>query len=504
MNYLDEFRAARRAGVPIVMIRTADFQPVIKDVGTIYQTDKEVGLLKWDACQGVSGINDNGVAAALKVNDGKNPQIATANGVEALKKTLAAMPNNCVLFMMNLQIVLESRDPGRLLITQAIWNCRDQFKSSQRTLVLLVPDMKLPAELANDVITIEMPLPTTEELAGVVKDIYKSAELKAPEKDVLDRAIDAVSGLSTFSAEQVTAMAIGRNGVDPLKMWARKKEIIRQVGGLTVHDKTATFDAIGGNKNVKAYLRQIINGKRRPKLVVLVDEIEKQMGGLNDSSGVGMDAFGVILSAMQDYGWGGVLFPGFPGTAKTQLGKAMGTEAGGLFLTLDLGGMKDKFVGNSEKQVRAAMAMLKAMGGPNVFFIGTCNSMSILKPELKRRFSYGTFFFDLPPSSTRDVIWKIYLEKFQIEKQPMPRSEGWTGAEIEACCQRADELGILLIEAAKFITPVVMSMGDGVGELRDSAHQKYLSAENPGFYDKTAPETDTAIDTIRKIQLEGK
>lgn len=503
-NYIDQFKAARRAGVPIIVIRTADYQSVIQDVKKFYADadNKEVGLLEWDCCRGVTGINDRGVVVAKAVNDNKSPAIATSNGIEALRKSLDKMPERSLLFMMNLQILIEDKSAIRLPIIQAIWNCRDLFKSTNRTLVLLVPDLKLPAELSSDVITIDVPLPNKEELKEIVVKVYQSAEMAAPEKEVLVRAVDAIAGLSSFSAEQVTAMAMSPSGIDTEAMWARKKEIIRQTAGLSVHEKTASFDQLGGLQVIKSYFRQILKGKRPPKLVVLIDEIEKQLGGLKGSSGVEMDAFGVFLSKVQDNRWGGVLCPGFPGTAKSQLGKAMAAEANGLFLTLDFGGMKDMFVGNSEKAVRAVMQVLWAMGGPNVFFIGTSNSMDDLRPELKRRFTYGTFFFDLPPENVQDQIWKIYRKKYNLEgEQALPDCQGWTGAEIEACCERADELGVPLVEAATKITPVFMSMGAGVNALRQSAHNKYLSAEKSGFYDMNEVEVDRTVTEIRKLKF---
>lgn len=505
-KHMEQLRAARRAAVPIIMIRAADYSAVIKEVDDFFTKDKEVPLLKWDICRGVLGINKSGTEAARKVNDPedggspKPPAIATGNPVDALRKAASKLPPDAILFMQNIHIIIESREPNRIGVIQAIWNCRDLFKSDKRVLVLLCPDMKLPPELSNDVVTIDVALPTVEELKEVVVKIFKAGNVELPPDEVMSKAVDAVSGLSSFSAEQVTAMSLTPTGVNTSDMWERKKAIIRQTGGLNVHDKNASFDALGGLQNIKSYLRQIIKGKRRPKLVVLIDEIEKQMGGLGDSSGVGMDAFGVILSSMQDNGWSGVLFPGFPGSGKTECGKAMGAESDGLFLTLDLGGMKDKFVGNSEKMVRAAMSMLLAMGGPNVFFIGTCNSMATLKPELKRRFSKGTFFFDLPSDEEQKAIWPIYFKKCSLTEQPLPECFGWTGMEIRACCELADELGISLTEAANYITPVIKSMGDdGVSALRSSAHNKYLSAAAAGFYSMTNAETDTGIHNIRKI-----
>ena len=56
--------------------------------------------------------------------------------------------------------------------------------------------------------------------------------------------------------------------------------------------------------------------------------------------------------------------------------------------------------------------------------------------ELRRRFTLGTFFFDLPDAEERESIWKIYREKWALSGD-QPEDEGWTGAEIKECCRKA-------------------------------------------------------------------
>ena len=56
-----------------------------------------------------------------------------------------------------------------------------------------------------------------------------------------------------------------------------------------------------------------------------------------------------------------------------------------------------------------------------------------------RRFTLGTFFFDLPDAVEREAIWKVYLAKSQFSDaaREHPNDEGWTGAEIKECCRKA-------------------------------------------------------------------
>jgi SpoVK/Ycf46/Vps4 family AAA+-type ATPase len=382
-------------------------------------------------------------------------------------------------------------------VTQGIANVRDKFKSTGRMLVLLCPDIRLPAELMNDVIILDVPLPDREELGNVVAGTHVAAQVKVPEQDGLSRAVDALCGLSRFTAEQVTAMSLRKAGLDLEEMWDRKRTIIQQVGGLQVEKRRVRFDDLGGLFQVKEFARLIINGKRRPKLVVLVDEIDRQLSGINDSSGVGGDAYQQLLSNLQDRGWQGILFPGFGGTGKTELGNAIGTEAGGLFLKFDMGGMQDKFVGESQRKVRAAMEMLWAMGGEDVLFVGTTNNAQAIRPELLRRFNLGQWFYDLPTAEEQAPIWDIYLKRFEVPEQEKPECHEWTGAEIRKVCELSWMLGVSLKEASRFITPICKSMGDQVKAMREQASGKYLSASGGGLY--KVKKTGVSVDTIRQF-----
>jgi len=497
MKYIDQVKAARRASVPTLVIRTPD--PTV----TVSSIAKEIGgktpILQWDIAQGIVGVNPEGQNAANIINEGQEGAVMTANPQEALSRALNLMPEKCMLFLHNSHLLLETKDDGnRMTIIQGIANTRDAFKVSNRTLVLLCPDIKVPMELINDVVVIDVELPGEAEMKEIVLDLHKASGLPEPDAAGILACTDAVSGLSHFLAENSIAMSLRKDGVDLDSLWLSKIKSINAVGGLTVSTQESSFDNLGGLEGVKAFGKMKISGKKKPKLIVLLDEVEKQMAGLGDSNGINQDCFGQILSNMQDNSWDGMLLPGFPGTGKTEFGKAMGKEAGGLFLSLDLGGTKGGIVGDSEKMIRSAMNILKAMGGERVFFIATCNSMESLRPELKRRFSV-TYFFDLLTKAQQAPIWSIYQKKFNLGDQELPEHKDWTGAEIRKCCILSDEFGIPITEAAKFISPVAKMMGGDVQKLRESADGKYLDANSGGFFQsKSAPTPKSMVRGIGK------
>ena len=102
-------------------------------------------------------------------------------------------------------------------------------------------------------------------------------------------------------------------------------------------------------------------------------------------------------------------------------------------------------------------------------------------PELRRRFTLGTFFFDLPSAAERKAIWDIYLKKWNLNGE-LPDDEGWTGAEIKECCRKAWRLKLSLPESAEYIVPVSRSAADQFEALRRQASGRFLSASHPGVF----------------------
>jgi len=505
MTLIEQIAAARRASVPLLKITTTDPAPVMAAIHAEL-VKKKHPVLRWDVCSGIQGISDpESAAAALLVNQAGTGEdtpaaISTGNPVEALQKAQEFAPVNTLLFMLNggMFATGSSDNDSWKPIAQAIWNCRDPFKSTSRTLVLIGDDFKLPGLLKSDVIELVDPVPTREDIARIVRDMSRVSKVKVSDEDV-EAAVECLAGvLSQFLCENIIAMSFVKKDdkwqMDFDFLWSQSISAIERTSGLKVIKGNASFDQIGGLDNIKGYLKQIVKGKRKPTLVVLLDELEKQLGGIGgDSSGVSQDAYGQLLTAMNDYEWQGILFPGFPGTGKTECAKAMGAEAGGLFVMMDMGGMKGSLVGQSEQMIRNAVQVLKARGGDRVFFVGTVNDTAGIPAPLFRRMSYGTFFFDLPTLAEQKPIWDIYRKKYGVEDSVLPSCDGWTGAEIKQCCRLADELEIKLVEAAQYVSPVVKTMGEGVDKLRKSAAGKYFSASEPGVYQPKKKVTAAAV-----------
>jgi hypothetical protein len=488
---IEQFIKAKNANVPLLAINTPDPASTIKKVTL---THPEEPIAQWDVINGLVSLTQGTLASVNQINtliDGTtNGALATGNPIECLIK-ISGLPNGTILFFHNTQMFMDKLQPGNTLATpviQAIWNLRDIFRKKKSMLVMLSPHLKLPEELEHDVLMIEEPLPNEEDLAGIVARAFAGTGLRKPRKSTMPQYVNAISGLATFPAFQIIRMSIqksrtGKPKIDLDNLWKQKIDKIESTQGLKIHRTGPRFDDIGGMENIKDMLRRIARSATRPRIVVFIDEIEKAMAAAGrDTSGVVTDQLKVLLTDMQNNNWTGCIIYGFPGTGKSQLAKAFGHEAGALTVEADLGAMKNIWVGSSEARMRGFMKIIKAMGDTKVFFMATCNHVEILRPELRRRFKHGIWFSDLPENKVREAIWNIYLKKYQIPQQELPDDKGWTGAEIEVCCERAKDLGIQLKDAVRFMTILSQNMGDDVNRMREAASGKYVSVEHAGTY----------------------
>lgn len=482
---LQTFKAARRVGVPLVAISTPDPAATVTALAGVLPETAPVVV--WDLIRGMLPRNDAAKEFVSGLGDfdetQMNPALALIKG--------AGLPDRGVLFIHN-----AARFLGEVPFVQAAWNLRDAFKTNGRTLVLLGRHVQLPPELQDDVVVIDEPLPDETQLREIVRDLHKAAGVTS-KLGTEDKATEALRGLPAFAAEQVTAMSLTPKGLNVESLWDRKRQQIEQTPGLKVFREGAKFESIGGCGVVKDFLSRVMTGQARPNAVVFVDEIEKMLGGKGDSSGVSQDQLGTLLSYMQDHGAAGMIFVGPPGAAKSAIAKAAGNEGGVPTIQLDLGAAKGSLVGQSEQQLRTALKVVTAVSNGRSLWIATCNAIADLPPELRRRFTLGTFFFDLPDATERAAIWRIYLKQYSErgltrgqgdgrapDDSSVPSDGGWTGAEIRQCCDIAWRLGCSLKKAAAFIVPVSKSAADAIQKLRQQAEGRYLSASVPGVYQR--------------------
>lgn len=503
---LDRIAAARRVSVPLIGVRTAD-QNATQAAICKRQDEARHPLVRYDAVLGLTGINEAGTDAVTKAAQDASVSLAsTAAFVEAMV-VAKFLPKLTVLFVHNAHRQLQSVEPAATAsAVQALANLRDEFKKNFRMVVLLAPMFSLPPEIEPDIVLLHEALPTPPELRAMLVELVKTAGLAALDEQVLTKAVDALSGLSHFLAEQVAAMSLTENGIDVDELWERKRSVIEQTPGLSVYRGSQSFEDLRGLESVKARLSQHVDARTPVGVVVWIDEGADVFQNVdNDASGNKTDQQRALLVEMQKNNWRGVILVGVPGSGKSALASAFGREAGVPTIEVDFGAMESKWQGESEAQLRHSMEVIKAVGQGNAFFVLTANSLRGIRPQFQRRFKRGIFYMDLPTKEERAAIWSLYRERYEIPAgEQQPDDEGWTGAEIRECCESAWDTGTTLMQAAKYIVPVSRSRGREIEEMRRDAHGRFIDASKGGEYRYTKAPMETALRAIDMTQVETK
>lgn len=481
-----KLKQLRFSAVPLVGIETQDpAQTVAGILNEFNGKAKELAVLQWDIARGWTAITSPGSRFVASSDLGRM----------TLGESLAFMSQNAppgaILFIHGAHRVLE-RDG----VAQGVWLCRDSFKalSPPATLVLLGPTVPLPPEIASDVVVYAEPPPDAQAVAEVVSSLYsdalkaakaKGVELPPMSPELGKRATDAALGLlSRFDVEQTVSLAITKDGLDVGEIWRRKVARVKLQSGAEIWTNCAGFESLAGCANIKGFLRSYINGRRPPGCVLFLDEIEKMLAGAGtDTSGVTGKMLGQFLTWTQDRQVDGVLLLGVPGSGKSATAKAAAGEAGVPCFRLSFAEAQGSLVGESEKNLRAALASVDAISGGKILMIATCNSVEALAPELIGRFRLGTFFYDYPDEQENAALWDMYLRRYQLPPETvLPPSQNWVGREIESACYQAWLFGKSVSEVVQYVVPQCVSQRAKLEALRQSASGRFLSASFPGVF----------------------
>ncbi len=472
---LREYIAAAFTGIWIESHEHADALVEISQL--CQQQDPPWRLATWDIESGLT-------VAGHQASDGSSSQdpLAAIRSINAL----ATEDGTAILVLQNFHRLLNSAEVVQTLSRQIVAG-----KQNRTFIVVLSPIVQIPVELDKLFVVIEHPLPSREQLQAIAQGVA-TEDGELPSGPELQRLLDAAAGLTRFEAENAYSLSLVRHRrLQAETLWELKSQMLKKGGLLQLHRGLEQFDDLGGLDALKTFCKRAL--RRTP-------------------SATQVKPRGVLL-----------LSP--PGCGKSQFAKALGNETGRPTLILDVGSLMGSLVGQSEANIRLALRSIDAMAPAvvmidevekafsgvassgqsdsgvsarlfgtflswlndhesDVFVVATANDIAKLPPEFSRAERFDSvFFLDLPNGDQRQAIWRIYLDKYQLEaKQKLPCDDDWTGAEIKACCRLAALLDMPLTAAAQNIVPVARTSAESVERLRQWAVGRCLCADQVGIY----------------------
>jgi hypothetical protein len=382
------------------------------------------------------------------------------------------------------------------------------FARTRATLVVTGASLRFPPDLEHLVVPFELALPGPKELREVVTAVVASlgergrAEVRLSDAE-LEELVRALAGLTLNQARQAVARALLEDGLlqaaDLHAILEAKARALARDGLLEFLPASDNAFELGGFGRLKTWLDRA-------------------------RTGFTPEARALNLRAPR-----GILLVGVQGCGKSLAAKCVARLWRLPLLKLDAGRLYDKYVGETEKNLRRAIDVAESMapsvlwideleksfgaggsehdGGTSqrvlatfltwlqekrdeVFVVATANDVLRLPPELLRKGRFDEIFFvDLPDPAERREILRIHLE---LRKQEVARfdldflaeaTEGWSGAEIEQAVtaalygalhrKRSLDTTLLLQEIGGTV-PLSVSRREDVERLRALARERFV------------------------------
>lgn len=507
------FKSARRTKNNLIVYNTEDPQHTINQIiSWLPSGEKQPMIIKWTNISGfrsLNGGNKNRIPVlATKANmtaiESQTIEEASIELVQRLSddfpgiisdlKKLGSpfqenvgLPERGVCIIENAGQYFEEGYDKRWEYIQIIQDLVKILKNNYRTIILIGAEIKVPIELAQQAIVLsDEPIPETE-IEKILTTMITSNNLTMPTPQEVSKIVPALRGLIPHRIEKHISLALDpklKPVVNVDLLWQMKEEVINSVKGLHVSRTTETFDDIGGLEDIKSFITKLFNGKRPPKVIALLSEVEKVFASASisgDNTGTSSDFLSTTLTSFDNYKWKGMIFDGSAGTGKDMVIKAIANTFGVLGLVIDLNGAKESLLGVAGSNIRKLYSMLYALGGEDVFFVASSNASEQLPSELIRRFTFGRRFFPMPTKEAALDILGKQMRAFQLSKQAIPNISGYSPADIRNLCNLADALSIPLVEAAKEITPAAIVEAARIRSRGEWAQEHKIKSASTGL-----------------------
>ena len=484
MSASREIEVLLRAKYPILYVVSWEERRVEDALGAVCK-DLNRALHTWTLTQGMRPPIASAARTPLTT-----PELEALAQIHEAKEYTVVLLKDFHPFMRDHRVIRLLRDlAGRM-------------RSKAQAIVIMGPVLQLPSDLEKEVTVVEFPLPDADEIGRTLDQVVAAVGSNASLDTALDpedreRLVKSAQGLTMDEIESVFARSlVEKRRFDVDAVLKEKQQIIRKSGLLEYYAPDARIRDVGGMELLKAWLDQ------RTK-------------SFSDKA----RDFGIPAPK-------GVLLLGVQGCGKSLLAKAIAAQWNLPLLKLDVGRIFGSLVGQSEENIRKAIAVAESVapcvlwadelekgfagvggGGTSdsgttarvfatfltwmsektapVFLVATANDVTALPPEMLRKGRFDEIFFvDLPDRAERAQIFGIHLAKRRrdVALFDLPAlaaaTHGFSGAEIEQVVVGALYVAFDadrelsqddLLGEAKNVVPLSVMMSEEVAELREWA-----------------------------------
>lgn len=376
------------------------------------------------------------VSTIAPTGQGSNMLVSLLEDIITYPQTKLAGTNfengELIFLIKNAAVILQDPEMQRKLQTISAKYERGEYPR-ELTIILVSPQPveSLPLEVEKLVSVVEIPSPTEREITNFIKSTLPiSAQYEGQSTELITDLTRALQGLQHYEIEQILRSSSVRTGhylTEKTILYAleEKKSIVKKTGIIEVVDSDVSFEHVGGLQTLQKDLKQ------KATLFRHLNEVTK-----------------VKLPLPK-----GVLIIGMPGCGKSLIAKSIANEFGVSLLRLDINRLMGQYVGQSETNLRRALAAAEAAhpcvlwideiekafagaSGSNnsgndivmrlmghfltwmqerksaVYIVATAND--VMRPEFMRKGRFDeVYFVDFPSSKERIDILNKKLDYYQ-------------------------------------------------------------------------------------------